>query len=108
MANKSTCRHQLGAVLVKGNRIISVGFNKDKTSVRRSNHPFAAIHSETDCLASALPFEIENATMYIYRELKNGLVANAMPCRWCREALKKAKVKRICYTIENGYKEEEL
>lgn len=108
MAQKSSCRHQLGAVLVKGNKIISLGFNKAKTSIRRSSHPFNSIHSEMDALASALPFEIVGSTIYIYRELRNGQLANAKPCCYCEKVLKLAGVKKVCYTIDNSYKEENL
>lgn len=108
ISKKSDHRHQLGAVLVSGNKILGFGFNRNKTSIRRSAHPFNSIHAESDCLANALPQEIIGATMYVYHSLKNGSLANSKPCKFCHEALRQAGVKRICYTVENGYNEEDL
>lgn len=108
ISKKSDHKHQIGSCLVKGNKVISTGFNRNKTSIRRSNNEYNFIHSETDCLASVLSFECENATMYIYRELKDGSLANSRCCEGCLQALRKAKVKKIYYTIDNGFCEEYL
>lgn len=108
LAVKSDVKQKHGAVLVSGNKILGLGFNRSKTSIRRSNHPFSSIHSETDALGSALPSETVGSTMYIYRETRDGVLANSRPCIYCMKALKLAGVRKVCYTIENGYKEEAL
>ena len=108
LAAKSDVKQKHGAVLVKGNQILGLGFNRNKTSVRRSNHPYAHIHSECDALGSALPFETIGTTMYIYRETKDGALANSRPCIYCMQALKLAGVRKICYTVDQGYAIEKL
>lgn len=96
-------KHQLGAVLVHGNRVISVGFNKFKTSPR-SPHPYNYLHAEIDTLLGLDYSVTKGATMYIYREA-NGLPALSKPCESCQIALDNAGVRRVYYTTETGIKE---
>ena len=100
-------QHKHGCVIVDKNRVVSVGFNKDKTHTK-SIHKWNFLHAEISALIG-LEFEkTKGCTAYIYRENKSGQPAMSRPCEACEMALKLAGIKKICYSIDNGFKEERL
>lgn len=99
-------KHQLGVVIVKKDRIISLGINKYKTHPR-STHPFKFIHAEYDAIISCKE-DLKNSVAYIYRETKNGNIALSRPCEHCMKALRDAGVKKICFSTYTGYISEYL
>jgi deoxycytidylate deaminase len=96
--------HQLGAVIVRGNRIISLGFNKNKTHTK-SNHAWKRLHAEI-CAIIKTKEDLTGCTIYVYRETKLGNLGMARPCPSCLAAIQESGIKRICYTTENGYVQE--
>jgi deoxycytidylate deaminase len=40
--------------------------------------------------------------MYIYRELRNGDLALAAPCKICRKIMQLFEIKEIVYTTDGG------
>lgn len=100
-------QHRHGCVIVDKNRVISVGFNKDKTHTK-SIHKWNFLHAEISALIG-LEFEkTKGCTAYIYREDKSGNPAMSRPCEACFLALKLAGIKRIFYSIHNNFMEEKL
>lgn len=97
IAEKSTSKFRLGCVIVKKNRIVSVGFNSmEKT------HPLSAtfgnyLHSEIRALISTPKEDLRDSTAYVMRIKKDGSLGSSKPCSVCYEALKLANVKRIYY-----------
>ena len=94
-------RRKMGAVIIKNNRILSIGYNTNQkthplyaSGVRVSIHAeiSAIIHAETD---------VEGASLFIYRN--NG--AMSKPCPSCISAMIEAKIRRAYYTTgdEVGY-----
>jgi deoxycytidylate deaminase len=100
-------QHHLGCVIVKKNRIVSVGFNKLKTHPK-SPHKYNSLHAEIDALIKASPEDLDGAHAYVYREKRNGQLGNARPCSSCFSALQEANIKVIYYSSESGYQEEEI
>lgn len=96
--------HKLGAVIVKGNKIISVGFNKNKTHTK-SNHAWKRLHAEI-CAIIKTKEDLTGCNIYVYRETKLGNLGMARPCPSCLAAIQESGIKRICYTTDNGYTEE--
>jgi deoxycytidylate deaminase len=96
--------HQLGAFIVKGNRIISLGFNKNKTHTK-SNHAWKRLHAEI-CAIIKTKEDLTGCTIYVYRETKLGNLGMARPCPTCLAAIQEVGIKKICYSTENGYKQE--
>ena len=103
MSQKSDYKHKIGVVIVNGNNILGVGFNKASKTHPRSSHPFHTIHGELDAVLSANR-TIENSDVYIYRELKDGQLALSRPCIYCEELLRAYKIKKVHYTDNNSYK----
>ena len=107
-------QQKVGCVVVNKHRIISSGFNS-KTKC----HPLQAkldtekygikspgrVHAE---IAALLPFirnnvDLNGASIYVFRKRHNGTLAMARPCSSCQKIIKRLGIKKIFYTIENGY-----
>jgi len=100
-------QHRLGAVIVKKNKIISVGFNQAKTHTK-SKHPMRTIHAEFDAILNVPRNELQNAHVYVYRETKDGKLAASKPCKFCHQMLKSLGIQKVYYTSINGYHSYEL
>lgn len=113
----------LGAVISKGNNILSFGMNTSKTHTMQSHYnkyrtykdgvePIHCCHAEIMAL-SHLPKKVLNkmkngdikgVSIYIYRKPKNGKVFGmAKPCEACTMALKEHHISNIYYTTNDGY-----
>lgn len=106
MAANASHSMKHGAVLVKKGKVISVGFNKVKTHPK-SPHPFNQIHAEVDAIFNSRT-NLKGTELYIYRETKDGLPAMSKPCAHCQKLINSVGIKRIYYSIPNGYKGETL
>ncbi|MGP3690503.1 deaminase [Streptomyces sp. IBSNAI002] len=98
-ASRSGCRYTMGAVLVRGNRVVAAAPNK------RRNSPFvdfrnSTFHAEVAALRRAR--RTEGATMYVARLDALLRPAMARPCPRCQQALWEAGVQRVFYTDECG------
>lgn len=96
---------RIGAVLVKKNKSIISGRNQPKKThplVRQYNN-VKTIHAEFSVIIGQKRNLIKGSTIYIYRETRNGKVANAKPCSMCMEFLKDMEIKKIYHTTSNGY-----
>lgn len=97
---------KLGAVIVRGSKIISVGTNKLKTHPK-SPHPYSSLHSEMAAVISAKQ-NLQGCEIYVYRETKAGVPALARPCMYCFPFIKEAGIKQVHFSINNGYQTENL
>lgn len=96
--------HKHGAVVVNKSRVISVGFNKLKTTPR-SPHKYKQIHAEMNAIFKART-DLRGCSIYIYRETKDGCLAESKPCPACRQVIEEAGIKNIFYSTSNGFKKE--
>jgi deoxycytidylate deaminase len=112
-------QHKIGAVVVLKHRIISSGFNKcAKThplQKKYNKYRFTedSVHTCHAELSALLPLikdgvNLSDASVYVHREHKNGMLAMARPCKSCMELIKDCGIKRVFYTTENGYAQEYL
>jgi deoxycytidylate deaminase len=103
---------RLAACLVKNNKIIAFGYNKNKThplqhKFRKNIHSIY-LHAEIDAIKNALrelPTEaLEGTTLYIARVKKDGTEGMAKPCgnhhKGCTFALETFGVSKVIYTTE--------
>ena len=102
---------KIGAVIVLKREIISVGYNKHKSHpiMKVFNKKYRGfttkennLHAEMDALMKCKHLDIDGATIYIYRELKNGSLGNCFPCPACQRRIITAGIKRIVYTDYDG------
>lgn len=104
ISNRSSCnRLQVGCVLVKDTRVISVGYNGflpgfPHESIVRDNHEQATVHAEQNCITDCAKRGINasGATAYITH----------YPCLNCLKLLVASGIKNIKYY--NDYKNDEI
>ena len=99
--------HRLGAVIVRGNEILGIGFNKKKThplSMTRFNN----IHAELSAILNSGLESLEGCSIYVYRETRQGEPAMARPCEHCLKMLRQLSISKMCYTTDGGFRQEEM
>lgn len=107
-ANNSSmsCKH--GSILVKGGKIVSTGFNSNRTRINKTN--VCSIHAEMASLYNASRKQCSGSTIYIVRmktiiQKHNGKIiekkatCNSQPCCNCIKTLFKYNVKKVCYSV---------
>jgi len=104
----------IGAVIVSGKDILSVGvnggkshplqkqYNKFRFDDERASH---LLHAELDAIIKARPFLKGDATIYVYRQLRNGEIGMSRPCAGCMKALNDHNISRIFFTSETGFEQ---
>ena len=110
-------RIKMGCAVISGHKCVSTGCN----SLTRCHRVQAILdkerfgvdttgmkHAEVDALLPLIQngVDLSGASVFVYREHKNGALACAKPCPSCEKLIKQCGVKRIYYTIENGYAQE--
>lgn len=102
---------RVGAVIYKGNRVISVGNNSRKGHpvMQEYNkempfHRAPFLHAEVSALlACRWKQDLRGASIYIARCLNNGGYGLARPCPACLKAIADAGISKIIYTTDYGY-----
>lgn len=97
-------RAQVGAVIVKGRKLLATGTNKIAPS---KHHPYKeSRHAEVDAVMHVLKRkkleELNGATIYVTRILKSGNLANAFPCQACMRLIRAVGIKKIIYSFDDG------
>lgn len=101
-------QHKLGAVILQKNKVIAVGRNYiHKTHPITHDHDvtkFKTQHAEVTCILQIKNKDIlDKATIVVFRQNKKGEFSIARPCVMCRSILKSFGVKKMIYTINNGW-----
>lgn len=111
----SKCNYtHIGSVAVYNHKIISSGYNSDKTDplqkkfniYRFTEESPASLHAEIRCLKPLMgnkSIDFSKVTLYVYREYKNGELAMARPCKSCEKLIRTLGIKKVYYTHNNGY-----
>lgn len=115
-------RARIGCIAVYHGAILAKGYNSDKT------HSFQAqfnqwrykdsgnkylppkMHAELAVLQRLkyLDIDFSKLHLYIYRETRDGKIANCRPCQACFQAIKQYGVMHIHYTTNEGFCYEKL
>lgn len=99
-------QHRMGCVIAKGNKVLGTGHNVVKTHPR-SPHKYKNIHAEFMAALNA-NYDIKGATVYVYRQIKDGTPAVARPCPDCWKFLLECGVKEVVYSFEGSFKQEKI
>jgi len=104
---------KLGSVIMRKGKILSSGCNQ-----RFKTHPYCkyngADHNRNLHAELVSIFRIKNkeilrgATLLVYREHKNGTLANSRPCPMCMNEIKRWGIKKVIYTTNHGIFEEKV
>lgn len=110
----------IGCVIIDGHNVISSGHNS-KSKYHRIQAELdqkyfndmtakGCLHAESAALIPLMnrKYDLRDATIYTYREHKDGSTAMSRPCPRCLELIKKCNIKRIRYTTNDGYAFEKL
>ena len=119
ISTQSNHRYKIGCVVVSGHRIISSGCNSDtktmpiqaKLDSEHFNCECAGkVHAETEALLYFIRHHISlnGATLYTYRERKDGTYGCARPCHRCMQLIKLVGIRKIVYTTNDGVAKEKL
>jgi deoxycytidylate deaminase len=108
-------RVKIGSAIVKKNRVIAVGCNEKKTHpIQKKYDNYLdynsdklkhCLHAEIATIISAKE-DLQGSTIYIYRKDRSGNLNMCRPCNACLALIKRVGIKRMVYTIPNGYAEE--
>lgn len=103
---------KVGAAILKGRRIVSVGFNRTKTTplIRRklSNTSLVdKLHAEMSAILKART-DLYGATIYVARTTAFGTLSMSKPCHLCMAMIREAGIKNIYYTTMNGWEHERV
>lgn len=95
-------KHRVGAAWVKGNTIV-IGSNSQKThpTSKMYNTHWEWEHAEMAVIRAIQDFD--GGHLFIYREKADGSLAIAQPCSACIQLIKAMNIKRITYTIIDGF-----
>lgn len=98
--------HKVGCVIVKRNRVIGIGWNLMKTHPK-SPSCYKNIHAEFHATLNANS-KVKGATVYVFRQQKNGIPAISRPCRYCWDFLLAHGAKQVVYSFEGSFKKESI
>lgn len=120
----SDCNIKVGSVLIYKNKVISIGwntnksnplmkeYNKYRTNAKRYfdvDKHCNGLHSEIMCLKNAIRAfdgDLSKCSIFIYSETKNGNTRLSRPCNACSKYLNELGIKHIYYTTNNGWQYE--
>ena len=96
-------QHRLGAVIVKGGRVLSTGFNSLRYSkeLKKGN-----VHAEEAAILKLLKAKRQSSlvgsTMYVTRFTPAGHIGLAKPCVHCQSLIQAVGIRDVLYTDNNG------
>ena len=119
MSELSDHRAKIGCVIVDKHRIISSGHNSNTKTHRIQAEIdtkyfgcmcYGKLHAEVSALIPLIQsrYDFSNASIYTYREDRNGNISISRPCPRCMELIKKCGIKKIKYTTYDGFAKEYL
>lgn len=96
VAKKSKARFKMGAVIARGNKILSRATNMKKTHPTYGSGEFMYLHCEGHAIYRAMRsgINLEGATIYVYR--RYGQLAKPCPC--CMKLIRKHGIKEVVYS----------
>lgn len=98
-ALRGSGKYRLGAVITKGNRIVSIGTNNMvKTHPMISTGTYKTIHAETAAIIGGLRDRLVGCVIYVYRERGNGDLGLAKPCVDCACILRNHGIRTAYYS----------
>lgn len=90
--------HQLCALVVDKNRVLSVGYNSHKTHPISVGTPLQQLHAEMHALLQCSPEDLRGIDVVVARGRNSGKPGLAKPCTVCQNILRRFGIKRVFYT----------
>jgi deoxycytidylate deaminase len=102
---------RLGACLMAGSRLLSIGANKWSTHPASDNNDVfcRSLHAEHCALLRRQHYDAPSRmTLYVARKREDGTVGCSKPCANCMALARLAGVRRIWFYDQNGQSKEAL
>ena len=90
------CYYQLCALVVKKNRVLSVGYNNPKTHPRASRTKMKQLHAEIDAIIRC--DDPMGAELIVVRARRDHMIGMAKPCVACEAMIRQVGIKKVYYT----------
>ena len=100
-------QHKISSIIIKRNRIISLGYNSMKTNPN-SPHEYKSTHAEWDAIRQLDQEALEDSTIFVFRERRDGTFGNSKPCPACWRTIVGSGIRKVVYTHEDGLQTIEL
>jgi deoxycytidylate deaminase len=96
-------QHKLGAVIEKGGRILSVGYNSIRPShVLKTNTLHAEAAAILKLLKDRRQHDLVGSNLYVSRFTRGGRIGMARPCPHCRSLAQSVGIRQVFYTTDEG------
>lgn len=104
-ARRSKYIYRLGAVIMKGKRVLSTGYNKI-CHCKENIYPDSR-HAEMDAIIKLLDkydglSSLAGASLYVTRITNTNKTSMAKPCQRCMELIQSVGIKQIIFTTHTG------
>lgn len=93
--------HQLCALVVSKNRVLSVGYNQPKTHPISKDTEMQQLHAEMSAILRCAESAVEGAEIVVARMKPSGKPGLAKPCGACQGILRRFGVRRVFYTTNS-------
>lgn len=102
VAGISNLKQRHGAVIVKGGKIVTFGFNTSRnlsvTDLPGNDYTY---HAEHNAIKTASREVLQGSRLYVARLSRRGLPALSRPCDYCMNTILRAGIKEIIYSVSS-------
>lgn len=93
--------HQLCALVVSKNKVLSVGYNQPKTHTISAETKMQQLHAEMHAVLGCPEAAVDGAEVIVVRIKPSGKPGLARPCEVCEKILRRFGVRRVFYTTNS-------
>lgn len=100
-------QHKVGAVVAKGSRILSTGYNsRQHSSLLQTSTRHAEAAAILKILKERRQHDLVGADLFVTRITGGGRVGMAKPCRACEGLARSVGIRKVFYTTNENTTEE--
>ncbi len=98
VAKKSQFRHKVGAVIIKGGRVLSVGYNEIRYAKIKRPYP-ESLHAEVAAIYRSIQtgHDLSGASIYVCRASGDSFRLSK-PCPHCMSLIKTVGIKKVVWS----------
>ena len=93
--------HSLCAMIVRRNRVISLGCNSPKTHSISKDTKKQQLHAEMQAVIRCPEKDLKGSVIVVVRHRPSGKPGLARPCSTCQGVLRRFGVRRVFYTVNS-------
>ena len=93
--------HQLCALVVSKNKVLSVGYNQPKTHTMSKDTPMQQLHAEMHAIPGCPEAAVDGAEVIVARLKPSGKPGLSKPCEACEKILRRFGIRRVFYTTNS-------